>query len=68
MANPIPDSQANTGFTWPLLPVVWSGTVAGALGSRPPIAAIVVVGAGAGAVVGGTETVWSDACREAGGA
>jgi hypothetical protein len=40
--NPIPDSHAYRGLTWALLPLVVSGSVTGAGGSRPPIAAMVV--------------------------
>lgn len=42
MANPMPDSQAKTGSTCPLLLAVCSGTVSGDAGSRPSMPAIVV--------------------------
>lgn len=53
-AKPATDSQANVGFTWPLLPVVWRGRVTGATGRWPPIPRMVVVGAWVAGVVGGT--------------
>jgi hypothetical protein len=63
--NPIPDSQAKRGSTWPLLLLVVRGRVTGAGGSRPPMAAMVVevvevvgaVGAGAGGVTVAGDTV-----------
>src|SRR5438270_1507804 len=52
IANPIPDSQAKTGSTCPLVPVVRRGRVTWATGTRPPMPRIVVVVVGAAVVIG----------------
>jgi hypothetical protein len=52
--KPAPESAANTGLTWALVPLVVSGTVDGAGDRRPPIPTMVAeVGAVSSGVDGG---------------
>ena len=52
MAKPTPESQANTGLTWPFVPAVRNGRVAATTGTWPPIPWMVVVVGGRVDVVG----------------